>query len=740
MLLIKKIFATLTLSVLLLTCCGCSTKLNSTLISPYTTAIDQVLATSGSNRIQIEQFLNKYGDNPEKRQAAQFLIANLPPSDRVSLSTKLLEENLDYAFLARESTPWGKDVSWSDFLHYVLPHRVSQEKAVKWRKLFYNELLPIVSECRTTEEATLAVNKWCFSKTGFKSTQRWDQNPLMTVNRGWGRCEEAVILTVSALRSLGIPARQAMVPAWQHSNDNHTWTEVKTNEKWHYLESANPDFGLDHAWFTGAARKAPLVVSYAYGQAENPLSPILGRPFGCTLINTTKHYAPVSRTQIKITDKTNKPIAGVKVYISVFNYASFRPVAAKITDANGNADILLGPGSVLLSAASGNNTAYVGSTWIPGEQKSRDPVLMKLTPHNLPEGNILFRFAYEDTQASTAPPKNSEGTKKAEYDSIKNIRLKKFDGMTQSAKQFDANIYKAVTKAGLNTPQILVSINNCPEKIKPILIKNIKNMAAADLVTAKSKNLINDAALAMQTRKETQVAGIEYSDEIFEKFVLDSRIMYEQQRPWREKLHSRFNLGKTKRLDHLLNKIGSFTKDIKTVVRGPLGSSIDPLGVYDSQTASSQSEICVFATAAIRSCGIPARFLDEQGWVEFYNGSSWQPFYPEHPQFTGNRNATDESKAFYSPWTSVKFSLPGFKNKNKQPQYFKDFTISQLNKHVFFSIIEKTVQGGFDEKNNIWHINIPTGNFFLISAKRNKENEPAISIVKIRKTNHNQSK
>ncbi|GKT28937.1 transglutaminase domain-containing protein, partial [Aduncisulcus paluster] len=163
------------------------------------------------------------------------MIANLPPSDRAGLSAKELTENIDYAFLARESTKWGKNVSWSDFLHYVLPHRVSQEKATSWRKLFFNELIPLVAECESMEEAVLAVNRWCFSKTGFKSTQRWDQNPLMTINRGWGRCEEAVILTVCALRSVGIPERQAMVPAWQHSNDNHTWTEVQVDGKWHYI-------------------------------------------------------------------------------------------------------------------------------------------------------------------------------------------------------------------------------------------------------------------------------------------------------------------------------------------------------------------------------------------------------------------------------------------------------------------------------------------------------------------------
>lgn len=43
------------------------------------------------------------------------------------MSAQDLAENLDYAFLAREAMPWGKTVPWDTFLHYVLPHRTSQE-------------------------------------------------------------------------------------------------------------------------------------------------------------------------------------------------------------------------------------------------------------------------------------------------------------------------------------------------------------------------------------------------------------------------------------------------------------------------------------------------------------------------------------------------------------------------------------------------------------------------------------
>ncbi|OEU64818.1 MAG: transglutaminase [Desulfovibrio sp. S3730MH75] len=708
---------------------GCSTlQQRPDLYSPLKSQLEHVLDTAGSNKAQIELFLNAFNDNPEKRQSAEFITANLPPCDSSTISSDLLIENLEYSFLAKDSTAWGNDVAWSDFQNYVLPHRVSQEAAVKWRKLFYQELLPIVSDCKTIEEAILAVNLWCFSKTGFKSTQRWDQNPLMTINRGWGRCEEAVIFTVSALRSVGIPARQAMVPAWQHSNDNHTWTEVLINGKWHYIESANPDYGLDHAWFTGSVRKAPLVISYAYGTVPNPKFPVLGKRIGCTLLNTTSMYAPASRTEILVTDNSNTPLAGVKVYFSVFNYASFRPVAAKETDIDGKSSILLGPGSVLVSANHNNSTAYLASTWIPGEQPSRNNITMQLLPNNDPSGEVLFRFDYKDDLAKTAPVKNSEGTRKSEFENIKEIRLDKLNGMMNGAEKFDKSLSSYISKAGLNTPEILSALSNSPESSKKYLADTIRNMEIADLIKIKPNQLLSNVNLALAVRDHTAKSGLTYDDDLFVNYVLNPRVMYEQLESWRAVLSEHFVVYSDKKHTQTINRINRFTQNIQKVPRGPIGSSITPLGVLNSKRASGSGEVGVFTVAALRSAGIPARYLDEQGWVEFYNGQKWAPLYPQRPDMLGNHNATETSTTYYSKWGSYRFSLSGFPAGEPQAQYFKDFTISKLVDNSFFQIVEKTVDGKCNGK-NIWEISLPNNEYYLISGKRNKKGEPLISVI-----------
>ncbi|HAS88066.1 MAG TPA: transglutaminase [Desulfovibrio sp.] len=732
--LLNKSYLRIIISILLsLLLCSCSTKKHAAQPSPYFNSIQNILDTSGNNRSGLETFISRYTDSPEKRQAAQFLIANLPPSDRAGLSTEELAENLDYAFLARESTPWGMNVAWSDFLHYVLPHRVSQEKAVSWRKEFYTEILPLVASCKSMKEAVLTVNRWCFSKTGFKSTQRWDQNPLMTINRGWGRCEEAVILTVSALRSVGIPARQAMVPAWQHSDDNHTWTEVQVDGKWHYIESANPDYGLDHAWFSGSVRKAPLVISYAYGDAKSADFPILGKAFGCTLINTTARYAPASKTEIQLTDSSGTPVPDAGVFFSVLNYATFRPVAGKTTDSEGKAVITLGPGSILISAAQNKTSAYIGSIWIPGEQAQRPPVMLRLQKDNKPEGTVNFRFAYKDALNIPTPPKNSEGAKKVKFDSIKNARLQKLTGMKKTAGKYAPQHASAIAKAGLNTPQILKAINTCPVAHRKSLLDLISIMPPADLLTTKAEVLISHALLSDQARKQAESVGLRYSDDIFIQYVLNPRVMYEQPSNWRPLFHKKFNFNKSQKMQRLLRQLGNINAGISIIRRGPLGDSLSPEEVLHTRTSSLASEICIFNTAALRSAGVPARYLDEQGWVEFHDGDSWQPFYPQFLDKVGNKNAVKESTAYYSQWQSISFKLPHFDKKKRAPQYFKDFTISGLTGDGRFQPIEKTVEGRMDIKNKSWKISIPRGEYYLITVQRNAHSEPTISVHEIGK-------
>ena len=68
---------------------------------------------------------------------------------------------------------------------------------------------PRVEGAASMTEAALEVNRWCGERVTFKPTGRRDQGVFETLAAGYGRCEELVILHVSALRSVCVPAREA---------------------------------------------------------------------------------------------------------------------------------------------------------------------------------------------------------------------------------------------------------------------------------------------------------------------------------------------------------------------------------------------------------------------------------------------------------------------------------------------------------------------------------------------------
>ena len=50
-----------------------------------------------------------------------------------------------------------------------------------------------------------------------------------------GNGGEESTFTVSALRTIGIPARQVYTPRWAHTDDNHAWVEAWVDGKWYFL-------------------------------------------------------------------------------------------------------------------------------------------------------------------------------------------------------------------------------------------------------------------------------------------------------------------------------------------------------------------------------------------------------------------------------------------------------------------------------------------------------------------------
>jgi hypothetical protein len=281
--------------------------------------------------------------------AVRFLVESLPPVDLATVDAGFLLETARLAREARESFPWGGDVPEDVFLRYVVAPRLSQEPLERWRPFLFGQIAPRVEKAPSMLEAALEVNRWCGERVTFKPTERRDQGVFETLAAGYGRCEELVILHVSALRSVGIPAREAWTPYWATMDNNHAWTEVWVDGAWHYTGACEPSDRLDDAWFNDAVRNAALVLSSTMGSAATGEETYRsGERYA--VVNSTARYTDAGTLEATVTAAGGGPAQAVPVTVGLWNFGALRPIARMDTDGDGRARIVLGDGDYFACA------------------------------------------------------------------------------------------------------------------------------------------------------------------------------------------------------------------------------------------------------------------------------------------------------------------------------------------------------------------------------------------------------
>jgi len=301
---------------------------------------------------------------PQAHLAMSWLLAWLPTSDLGSWSADMLIENVDLALAARR--PGMDDAT---FCAFVLPHRVSQEPPQRWRPALHDLLADRVAGLDPADAAQ-EVNRFCREWVTFKGSSRRDQPPLLTMERGLGRCEEQTILTICALRSVGLPARQCYTPYWAVNDNNHAWVEVWTGPQggWHYLSPCDPTACLDHTWFTRPARRTGIVLSLGYGEPDATAdcfgAPIHELTGGAFILNTTGVYTDPGRLVVEFPDLENAaaPDTARFAWVHVFNYGAPMPIARATEDQ----PLALGPGDYLVTADCGDGPCSALAHLAPG--------------------------------------------------------------------------------------------------------------------------------------------------------------------------------------------------------------------------------------------------------------------------------------------------------------------------------------------------------------------------------------
>lgn len=286
----------------------------------------------------------------EEQVLMKFLYGTMPLRDAGEYEFDVFLGFVKHALMLREKMEWCKGIPEDIFLHYVLYDRVNSEKIEDCREFFYQKLRERI-EGMSVEEAVREVNYWCAEAASYEASDNRTSSPMTVYLSGRGRCGEESVLAVTALRSVGIPARQVYTPRWAHCDDNHAWVEAYVDGKWRFLGACEPEEVLDKGWFTNASSRAVLVHTMTFSDYScGFMEERIGTGRMPVYYNDTANYALVRDYVVRVADETGRPVPGVTVSVEILNMAEYCNVLTLITDELGMARMTVGLGDVHIHA------------------------------------------------------------------------------------------------------------------------------------------------------------------------------------------------------------------------------------------------------------------------------------------------------------------------------------------------------------------------------------------------------
>lgn len=642
--------------------------------------------------------------------AVKYLYASMPLSD---IGNYGLDTYLDYAehgVYLWENCPYVKGMPEDIFLEYVLNHRINTEEITPCRRLFYGELKGRI-EGLSMEEAALEVNYWCVEKASYRATDDRTAAPRTVYRCGAGRCGEESAFAVSAMRSVGIPARQVYAPLWSHCDDNHAWVEIWCDGEWHFLGACEPEPVLNRGWFTGAASRAMMIHSRCFGARiveMGAAGDMIGQEGIVQMQNQLARYAAVKRLFIFVKNPDGTIAPGAEITLNVLNYAGFGSIAHLQCDAAGAASVMTGLGSLLVTA---HGNGLYGETLVDTRKTERAEVVLGDWITNDSAGTRKD----SDSIVSAAARKDSENI--VSVDTWKN-----FDSMVPAAARKDSDtIVPADTRKdfGSTAPgdiwvdfdsiapadmpvnaaqltefqkeergrRLALAARIRTEKINAFVPEWRKRIAQEteevravweELMTVLTEKDRVDASPEVLLRHVEQALPLHgrYPEEIFVKYVLNPRVADEVLSDYREAVGCAFT-GEEKALFRedpgtLWNWICAHIADSTKMEHRAVVTL--PAVVLKLRAAGALSRR-IFFVAAARTLGIPARLNPVDHAMEFlspkkdacgpeaYLGQKFVAVEPEREKngiltFTGQENV---NWIYAQNWSLARLEEDGFR-------------------------------------------------------------------------------
>ena len=507
------------------------------------------------------------------------------PEDWDSYPQSLFEGFAAHSHMLRQTVPWCASLSREAYEQYVLCPRVNDEDLSDHRALFYSHLWNRVKDL-SQEEAALEVNRWCHEQASYQAQDDRTASPLTVYRCGSGRCGEESAFLVSALRSVGLAARQVYAPRWSHCDDNHAWVEVLCEGKWRFLGACEPEPVLDRGWFNTAASRAMLVHSHTFGPVAD----------------LTLHGAPLGRQGQALYHNQTARYAHTKTYtfqagpwetitLEVLNESRFCPIAALTADETGRVQVELGIGDLHLSA--GEKEAFCHGQTEDGAELTLPSPCTDWTPFD-------FR-APQDAPVNPAPLDQAQRQERATVLAAGTARRQ-----ARIASYFDeekAQNYpqqrELLQEARGNFGEIYAFLSRDHDPLRPALLSSLSDKDLRD-VTAQLLEVHLERARPWADR---------YPAEIFRRFVLCPRVAFERLTDW--SIPQPGVVGEV---------IALRQQGVPALLR-PLDGAV--LVWQNGKFVPKEPEECGKVT--FRKAPVE-RFLYRQNWsLDFWTGEMWKP-------------------------------------------------------------------------------------------------------------------
>ena len=288
----------------------------------------------------------------EEALLIKFFYGTMPLRDAGEYPFEIFLSYVRHGLWLRKTMDWCKRLPEDLFVHDVLYYRINSEDISDCRSFFYEQLKDRIAGL-DEYQAAVEINYWCVEHATYEMADDRTAGPMTMYRSGKGRCGEESTFTVTALRSVGLAARQVYTPRWAHCDDNHAWVEVWVNGEWHFLGACEPEEKLDRGWFTGPAGQALLIHSRTFGDyAAGKREEVIGRDGAVVCHNVTASYTKTRKLRIQVRKQDNTPAAHAQVSVEILNMAEYFPAAVLETDEQGETSIRLGLGDIRLQARS----------------------------------------------------------------------------------------------------------------------------------------------------------------------------------------------------------------------------------------------------------------------------------------------------------------------------------------------------------------------------------------------------